>query len=101
MEAPPGAGLYLSLNHNRKWYEEETPDNEDQWNSRLRITYSFAKDLSVRTEGELNSAPAGFANVLFRWKYRRNSFLYVGFNFLEEKEEENSRLLFVKPTYCF
>ena len=65
------------------------------------MTYSFAKDISLRAEVELNSEEAGFANLLFRWKYRRNSFLYVGFNFLEEDEEENSRMLFVKATYCF
>ncbi len=97
----PTRKLYLSLDHNRIWYEQEDSENEGQWNSRLRMTYSFARDISLRTEVELNSDEAGFANLLFRWKYRRNSFLYVGFNFLEEEEEENSRMLFVKGTYSF
>jgi len=97
----PTRRLYLSLDNNRLWYDEESSAGEDQWNSRLRMTYSFAKDISLRAEVELNSEDAGFANLLFRWKYRRNSFLYVGFNFLEEEEEENSRMLFVKATYCF
>jgi len=97
----PTRRLYVSVDHNRLWYTEESSEGEDQWNSRLKMTYSFAKDISLRAEVELNSEEAGFANLLFRWKYRRNSFLYVGFNFLEEDEEENSRMLFVKATYCF
>jgi len=62
----PTRRLYLSLDYNRRWYDEETPDGEEDWNSRLRMTYSFAKDLSLRAEVELNSDEAGFANLLFR-----------------------------------
>ncbi len=97
----PTRRLFLSLDHNRRWYDEKTEESEHEWNSRLNATYSFARDLSLRAEIELNSGEAGFANLLFRWKYRRNSFLYVGLNLLEEEEEENARMLFVKTTYCF
>ncbi len=95
----PTRRLFLSLDAGMKWYENAS--EEEEWNSRLRATYSFAKDLSLRVEAEVNSYEAGFANLLFRWKYRRNSFLYVGVNLLEEEEEEASRLLFVKATYSF
>jgi len=103
----PTRRLYVSLHHNRRWYENdkeeevEQDENEDEWNSRFRVTYSFSRDISFRTEVELNSAEAGFANFLFRWKYRRNSFLYLGLNLLEDEEEENARMLFVKATFCF
>jgi len=97
----PTRRLYLSLHHNRRWYEEQTADQENEWNCRFKTTYSFARDLSLRADVELNSDEAGFANLLFRWKYRRKSFLYVGFNSLDEEEEENARMLFVKATYSF
>jgi len=45
---------------------------------------------------------AVFASLLFRWKYRGNSLLYVGFNFLQEEDEgESPGMFFVKATYSF
>lgn len=52
-------------------------------------------DTAPTIDGKPDSA--GFANVLFRWKYRRDSFVYVVFNSLEDDFHEGHLLFLTLP----